>query len=187
MGAIKPVRPVKLFIGMLAGDDSLFDLAVEGCALEFGEPEKRGEVLRFDHTDYYADEMGPDLLRQFVTFQTLIDPERLPKIKRKTNDIEEAIAREVPSTASRPVNLDPGYVSSSGVFLATTKNYSHRMYLGMGIYGEVTLHFQNGSFAPWPWTYPDYQTPRYIKFFNEVRARYLQQLRREGIGTDSGE
>jgi len=185
MGDIKPVKPVRLFIGMLAGDGSTFDLAVEKCAREFGEPDRRGEVLRFDHTDYYAEEMGADLLRQFVTFRALIGPERLPEVKRKTNDIEEEVAREGSSAVARPVNLDPGYVSSGGVFLATTKNYSHRMYLGMGIYGEVTLHFRSGSFAPWPWTYADYQSPAYLKFFNEVRARYLQQLRGEGVGAST--
>jgi hypothetical protein len=186
MARIQAVKPVKLFIGMLAGDASIFDLAAGKCAREFGEVESRGEILPFDHTDYYLEEMGPGLLRQFVTFQDLIDPARLPEIKVKTNELERQVAEETKSAVARPVNLDPGYVSSSGVFLATAKNYSHRIYLGLGIYCEVTLHFHQGSFQPWPWTYADYRTPAYVQFFNEVRARYMQQLKWEGIGTGTG-
>jgi hypothetical protein len=66
------------------------------------------------------------------------------------------------------------------VFLASTKNFIHRIYLTRGIYGEITLSFVDGTFRPSRWTYPDYQTAESIKFFNEARSRYMQQLKREG-------
>ena len=179
MGDVRPARPVKLFVGMLARDPAVFEVSAEKCAEAFGEVERCGAVVPFEHTGYYAEEMGEKLLRQFAIFRPLVEPDCLPATKLKTNEIEVQIAESVESTVPRPVNLDPGYLSASGVFLATTKNYSHRMYLGQGIYGEVTLHFHKGSFEPWPWTYPDYGTAGYIKFFNEARARYLQQLKRE--------
>ncbi len=31
--------------------------------------------------------------------------------------------------------------------LATGKNYTHRIYIGKGIYADLTLIFQNGSFS----------------------------------------
>lgn len=43
----------------------------------------------------------------------------------------------------RKVNLDPGYLEPSKLVLASTKNFSHRIYLNQGIYGEVTLLFAN--------------------------------------------
>ncbi|MBI2195275.1 MAG: DUF4416 family protein [Planctomycetes bacterium] len=180
MGEVRPVRPVKLFIGLLAGRPGLMETAVERCSAELGEVEKRLGPLPFDHTDYYAAEMGSKLMREIVTFRPLIDPDRLPGIKLRTNELEAEIARLPEQPVARPVNLDPGYVSTGSVVLATTKNYSHRLYLGQGIYGEVTLHFQEGSFRSWPWTYPDYQTPATVKFFNEVRARYMGQLKGQG-------
>ena len=67
------------------------------------------------------------------------------------------------------VNIDPGYVTLSKLVLATTKDYSHRIYIGKGIYGEVTLQYTKGTFTPFPHTYPDYQTRIAIEFFNQVR------------------
>jgi hypothetical protein len=78
----------------------------------------------------------------------------------------------------RRINLDPGYVDLSKLVLATTKNHQHRLYLGQGVYGEVTLRFTRKSFRPWEWTYPDYRSEHYVQFFNEVRNTYLEQLRK---------
>jgi hypothetical protein len=181
VGTIHPAQPVKLFVGLLAQKTEWLDLAIDLCAGAFGPVESRGEVIPFTATDYYDAEMGSGLLRQFVTFEGLYDPERLPGIKHTTNALEEEIARRLDTAGvpRRPVNTDPGYVSMSHVVLATTKNYSHRLYLGQGIYGEVTLYFHKGTFTAWPWTYPDYRSEPYIRFFNGVRSRYLVQLRYE--------
>ena len=82
------------------------------------------------------------------------------------------------TTVKRPVNLDPGYLEHSKVILASTKNFYHRMYLCRGIFGEVTMHFRNGAYEFFPWTYPDYKSPEYQKFFLELRTIYREQLRR---------
>ena len=84
----------------------------------------------------------------------------------------------------RRVNLDPGYVSLSKMVLATTKDYSHRIYLGQGIYAEVTLHYRHGAFHPWEWTYPDYASQRYLDIFGHIRDIYVAQLRSKQ--TDGG-
>ena len=68
-------------------------------------------------------------------------------------------------------------ISSWLMVLATTKDYSHRIYLGQGIYGEVTLRYRNGGFHPWEWTYPDYASPRYLEIFAQIRGIYVAQLR----------
>jgi hypothetical protein len=129
--------------------------------------------MPFDHTDYYTPEFGLDLERQIVTFERLISPIDLPAIKRKTNDLEWTFAK----TGRRQVNIDPGYVSLGKMVLATTKDHAHRLYLGQGIYGEVTLTYQQGGFRPWPWTYPDYARDAYCGLFNQIRQHYKAQLR----------
>jgi hypothetical protein len=63
------------------------------------------------------------------------------------------------------------------LILATGKNYVHRVYLSKGIYADLTLIFRKGSFRPVKWTYPDYATPELIGFFNEIRKKYMEQLR----------
>ena len=69
----------------------------------------------------------------------------------------------------RTVNIDPGYVTLSKLVLATTKDYSHRIFIGRGIFAETTLRFLKGTFTAHETTYPDYRTPLAIDFFNEVR------------------
>ena len=88
------------------------------------------EVWTFDQTDYYADEIGPRILRQFVSFDQLIDPGRLAAIKHRTNALEQELAATLALPFPRPVNLDPGTIEPSKLVLATTKNYAHRIYIG---------------------------------------------------------
>ena len=73
----------------------------------------------------------------------------------------------------RRVNIDPGYISDSKLILTTTKDYFHRIYLGHGIYAEVTLRWRKGGFEPFEWTYPDYRSKEYIKILNTIRNNYM--------------
>ena len=74
------------------------------------------------------------------------------------------------------MNVDPGYVAPSRLVLATTKDYSHRIYIGNGIYAEVTLIFRKGTWTPLDWTYPDYRTELALDFFLRVREVLFQSL-----------
>lgn len=180
MGQICTPRPVKLFVGMLAARTDLFEVAQREMAARFGSIDAVSDVMPFDFTDYYADEMGPNLLRKFVGFDRLINPKELAAAKLFTNELEEEISEQFGS-GRRLVNLDPGYVSLSKLVLASTKDYSHRIYLGDGIFAEVTLHFSNRRFNPWPWTYPDYKTEAYRRFFESLRGQYIEKLRKVGL------
>ena len=112
----------------------------------------------------------------FFSFERLIEADRLPEIKRQTNQLEEELAPLLQSV-KRPVNLDPGYIEQAKVILASTKNFYHRIYLGRGIFGEVTMHFKNNTFQFFPWTYADYQSKDYQEFFLRMRHIYRSQLR----------
>ncbi|MGD8794619.1 MAG: DUF4416 family protein [Anaerolineae bacterium] len=173
MGTARTHQPVKLMASLLTGDLSLLAPIKEALVGAFGAIDFASEMLPFDHTDYYEAEFGPGLARQIVTFRRLVPPEALPAIKRQTNEMEWAFAGE----AGRRVNVDPGYVSLNKLVLATTKNHAHRLYLGEGIYGEVTLAYRQGRFRPWPWSYPDYASEAYCALFGRIRLDYKAQLR----------
>ncbi len=186
MGRIKPPRPAKLICGLISVDRDLLARARGLLAKQVREIEGVSEVWPFDMTDYYKDEMGEGLLRQFVWFAGLLQMDRLADIKRLTNQIEQRMAEEVlDQVTGRPVNLDPGYLTLSKLVLATTKDYSHRIYLQAGIYAESTLHYEAGGWRAWPWTYPDYAGPTYHGFFTEVREALKQQLA-EGVDAGPG-
>ncbi|MCX7919947.1 MAG: DUF4416 family protein [bacterium] len=173
MGIIKIPIPVKLICGMISGRLELFEQAREKLQERYGAIDYLSPLMPFScYTDYYEQEMGKDLQRQFISFEKLIDPSDIIGIKLATNQIELAFG-----APNRLINLDPGYVSNAKLVLATTKDYQHRIYLGQGIYAEVTLRFRQGKFEPYEWTYPDYRTPEYLNIFNRIRAIYREQLK----------
>jgi len=180
MGAIRQFVPVKLFIGVLVSN-SKFIPEVEGrLTAVYGAIDYRSDLIPFDFTDYYEAEMGDLIDRVFFSFERLIEADQLPEIKRQTNQLEDELApllRTPNTNVKRPVNLDPGYLEQAKVILASTKNFYHRMYLGGGIFGEVTMHFKNNTYQFFPWTYPDYQSKDYQDFFLRMRQILRSQLR----------
>lgn len=175
MGQIRQPQPVKLFIGILCSLPSTLEEVIPILENKFGKIEFKTSLWPFNFTDYYNLEMGSPLWRQFISFQSLINPQGLKDVKIYTNEIEGVFTSRY-QDQRRPVNLDPGYLNLSKVVLATTKDYSHRLYLGDGIYAEVTLHYYQRQFRPYEWTYPDYQSSQYLEFFGDLRKVYRQQL-----------
>ena len=143
----------------------------------FGAVDLASPVWPFNASDYYRDELGDSVFRRFLFFEDLIDIERLSDIKTRTNKIERDFCDRMGRLRDRrPVNIDPGYMTLSKLVLATTKDYSHRLYLREGIYAEVTLRYHGGRWQPWPWTYADYAADTYVTFLAEARDCLKQQL-----------
>lgn len=178
MGTPTEPKPIKLFAALLAPSEDLLASAEARLAPLLGAIESRSGIFPWEVTDYYAEEMGSGLRRRFVSFTPLASPERLPQIKLATQGIEAKYLWTRGETRGRRVNIDPGYLDAGKVVLASAKNAPHRLYLGSGIYGEVTLIYHSGSYHPLDTTYADYRWPETIAFFGEVRVLYLRQLKR---------
>ncbi len=176
MGAITTPEEVKLISGMISGGRGVLTEAAERLESEFGPIDLVGEVMEFDFTHYYDEEMGTGLLRQFIAFEKLIDPDQIVAIKRITNEIEDNFAKG----PNRTVNLDPGYITESKLVLASTKDFSHRIYLSDGIYAEVTLMYVRGRWISQPYTFPDYASGCYDEFLTQARDAFRVQLGRKG-------
>lgn len=157
---------VKLIMGVIIAPECDKTQLIKIISKEFGAVDTKSEPEPFDYTDYYTPEMGESLERQWLSFEKLISPGELSRIKNDTIKIENSLKRK---DGTRIVNLDPGYITLHNLVLASTKNYSHRIYLDNGIYGELTLIYSNKEFHPLDWTYPDYKENK--RFFEEVRAK----------------
>jgi len=177
MWKLREPNTVKLVVGVLAANYQCLNRAADILTDKFGNADFTSEVWPFDKTDYYKDQTGPRILRQFLSIEKLIDPGRLAKIKLRTNKLEQKLAKVLSIPLPRPVNLDPGIIEPSKLVLATTKNYSHRIYIGKKMYAEVTLIFDKGGWKPLDYTYPDYRQQCYFDFFEKVRTRLLEQLK----------
>jgi hypothetical protein len=169
VGQVREVLPAALIAGITFADRDALDGALEEMGRTFGPVETRSAEFAFDMTDYYVSEMGEGLRKLFVCFSRPIRLDDFPPVKLRTNDIERVYSRDEGTGSSRRVNIDPGYVTLSKLVLATTKDFSHRVYIGSGIYAETTLRFIGGVFVPFDTTYPDYRTKPAIEFFNQVR------------------
>lgn len=162
-----------LFAGLLynkrVNRDTLFDVLKR----EFGSIILQSEPFQFSETEYYREEMGGELWRVWVGFDSLIDQERIVEVKLRSNELEQELFS---TDGRRDANIDTGFITHGKVVLATTKNHQHRIYMRNGIYGEVTLRYRSKTFTPWEWTYPDYRRIEAIRFFNELRTYYKKKL-----------
>lgn len=166
--------PAKLIVGVFMKEKSLLATVMAQLTPQLGELEMASLWLPFDNTVYYESEMGRPLFRRFLVFRELIGQADLSRIKQMTNAIEQQTALN----GKRRVNIDPGYLLQERFVLATGKNFTHRIYIGRGIYADLTLIYQKGAFQLLPWTYPDYTTPAALQFLEAVRHRYREDLMR---------
>ncbi|MGO8751888.1 MAG: DUF4416 family protein [Thermoguttaceae bacterium] len=127
--------------------------------------------LEFDfrETNYYEPTMGPDLRKVFWAFTQPIDPGRLVELKLQTNAWEAQYAALGRHAEPRPLNLDPGYLTLGKLVLASTKDFAHRIYLGQGIFAEITLFFRHRRWEHHEWTFADYRRDDYQQFFSQCR------------------
>ena len=104
-------------------------------------------------------------------------------MKLATNADERAHARPaIDSTGdptggqpggSRRVNLDPGLITLERLVLASGKNFTHRVYLGQGIWADLTMIYNKKTgWVVLPWTFPDYATEDMKRRLTELRALY---------------
>ncbi len=174
MAEIKPFSQVKLICGIIASKETFFKRAEERLVQLYGSVDLTSPLFIFDFTDYYEKQMGKNLKRKFLSFARLISPEKLGKIKLRTNGLEEEIREELKEDR-RIVNLDPGYLAQAALIMATAKDFAYRIPLQQGIYAHLELLFGKKEIKTLDWTYPDFRTDEYQKFFMEVRQIYLSQ------------
>ena len=167
--------PVKLFTGMLAREDSLFTEIEKKMKDLFGPIDIKSESHLWKRTSYYEKEMGPDLKRKFLFFEKLICPGEIADIKLQTVEIEKQYLNE---KGGRKINIDPGYLDAAKLVLASTKNFSHRIYLDKGIYAEATLIYSGNDYLILPYTYPDFRRTEYLDLFKKVRELFKRPVSR---------
>jgi hypothetical protein len=170
---LQETKKVKLISSLFSHEEALIESVIKKMGERFGPVEWVSDLLPFNRTRYYEKEMGWPLYRRFTSFVRLITPEAIADIKLITNEIE----KEYLDQEKRKINIDPGYITLERLVLATGKNYSHRIYLGKGIFADLTLIFHDGTFKPLSWTYPDYSEEKVINLFNRLRSGYLRHLR----------
>lgn len=169
------IPPAKLFAAIMHRPDHDPEPLLGRLADRYGRVDARSDPYHFG-SSYYEAEMGPGLVKLFVSFEPPVRQDLLAALKREANEFEDRLR----DARGRVFNVDPGLVTHYSVILATTKGYAHRIYLGEGIYAEPALLFRRGALDALPWTYPDFQTPAAHGFFREARRLLLEQTALSG-------
>lgn len=170
------------FAAIFSQDSSSIDWACKKAEEQWGDIFLQSADIEFSVTPYYDESMGKGLLKRLIAFRDLVDPTELVRSKLQGIEWENTFRKENPSAVARPLNVDPGYLTEAKVVLMTTKDRDHRLYVGQGIYAEITLRYQlPGKWESMRWTYPDYKLDEYHQFFFACRDQLrkdLQQLAR---------
>jgi hypothetical protein len=172
--------PARLLLAAFSRHTAVLDWALARATDAWGPIALASEPFDFAETDYYGPTMGHGLKKIFWVFGDPFDPGVLADLKRSANRWEDDCVLAVrqrqvldnfgnPIVESRPLNLDPGYLTTAKLVLASTKDHAHRIYLRDGIYAEITLFFRHGRWEHHEWTFPDYRRPDYQRFFTQVR------------------
>lgn len=164
--------PAKYFFAIMLADRNRQGEVEARIQEKLGPIDLRSPFFPFsEFSSYYAREMGPEIWKYFAAVHEELSMDQLSQVKLFAEDLEiEFAVTEQGRGAKRNVNLDPGYVTGWSVVLSTVKNRAHRVYLGQGIFAEVTLLYQKGGYSRLPWTYPDYDTTLAQDFFLETRS-----------------
>ncbi|MGL4208282.1 MAG: DUF4416 family protein [Candidatus Adiutrix sp.] len=171
MSTLSPPPKVKPFAAVFAADEKRLTLGLETFNALFGEkPDVLSPPFSVDQTAFYKKEMGESLIKVYASWPTLIPPDHLIDIKLA------AMAWETDTALNncRLANLDPGYISTGAFVLSTAKGRGHRLYLGRGVWGELTLSYHKGCFQSFPWTYLDYMDSQVQKYLVKMRALYIE-------------
>ena len=170
-----PPLPAQLMLSVLSSSwrdfhSRLLDLLTR----RLGPVDFRSPPLAFTETSYYDAELGTPITREILGFESLVPPEQLADIKLETNALEQQFLQ---TRDRRIFNLDPGLVFLERLVLATGKNFSHRIYLGKGIWADLTLLYQKGAWRSLPWTFPDYAGPAVQAVLSQLRSRYQIKIK----------
>lgn len=167
--------PVKLFCGVLFTDKLLLEKAKNILAIKFGKIDYQSELFSFNISEYYRPEMGWPIFRLFWSFEAVINPNEIARIKIVCNEIEDGLSVQ----ENRKVNLDPGYMDYDKVVLASAKYNGQKIYLDLGIYADLTLRYEKGNYYSYPWSFPDFKEGQYNQTFLRIREIYKAQLKKK--------
>ena len=171
MARVQNPPPGRLIVSVIYNSvDGLAD-CLRQLEKQFGRVQY--ETLEIECTaDGYSEEMGQQLSRRFFSFEKLVDRESLPDIKAACHKIERQLGDQVDDYTFRTVNVDPGILTPINLIMSSHREYGHRLYLGKGVFAEVTLIYARGRFTRLPWTNGDFCDEEAVRLFTESRSTF---------------
>ncbi|MBU0628696.1 MAG: DUF4416 family protein [Nanoarchaeota archaeon] len=154
----------KLIIAIMYSDKEIYSRCKKDLIDEYGEIAKESYEYDFDKfTSFYAKEMGTGLVKRFLVFvKDIKDKKEISEIKHKITEIEKKYS----DCGNRTINLDPGYLSSEELVLASFKrgtNYKEQ--ISEKVWLHKVLEFDGKEVKMFWHTFPDYRDEKNWEFF----------------------
>jgi hypothetical protein len=195
----------KIFCCILAHDIDILIDSRRILSDILGEPDYKTRIFEWNYSPAYAREMGTPLYRQVVSFQPLwniqstysfifdsknyipstgIEESNIYTRKQISGSIlvvtklltEELEKKFWDTQNNRRVNLDPGYLTTSEMVMASTKKYVSHIYIEKGIYKKSCLYFDELGCHSYSNTFPDYRTKGAKRTFSTIRDMLIDQV-----------
>ena len=186
---MKEIHPsqCKTIVLLLTNNFPLAEKVIKQLEKKLGPLELQSPWFHFDHTNYYEDELGVGLKRCLLGFKKICEPHRLRELKKFTKRLEKKFGRRplTPPSSTRGedlrgINIDPGYVDLFKVVLASGKSGGQKVALSKDVYAHPLLRFGHNQWDPFVWTFPDFQSKQYHKYFLNLRQSLRMDPRLRG-------
>jgi hypothetical protein len=155
---------MKLLIALMYTNKEVYDRCIGELKKVFGETDKESDEYSFNFTAYYEEEMGKNLKKRFVSFKKTISNEELAGIRIKTGKIEDNFRVD----NKRIINIDPGYISKEGVFMASIKQKPFKTELENKVFLHKVLGFEENKIIEFKHTFADYKLKENQRFFLDL-------------------
>ena len=140
-----------LFMAVMYADEKVFEKAKAELVKNYGKIKAESSVYDFSFTDYYEPEMGAGLRKLFLVFEKEVSKEELADVKFFITDIEKKYSKE----GNRIINIDPGYLSSTELVLATFKEKSFKEKINDKVWVHKVLEFEGSNVKQFFHTFAD--------------------------------
>lgn len=175
------MESVKYLAFVLYEESSDLNDFLKQVEAEFGNIDFRGTPIPFDLTNYYEKEMGANLMRRLVGFESLEDASQVSDWKLRAIEFEKKFNYEQDGDdhsikQGRRFNLDVGYLDADKVVLPSCKRGPWKIYAHHGIWLDMVFHYSKGIFSPTDWTFQDFKTGVYQKDLMLLRESYKKAL-----------
>ncbi len=142
-----------LFIAVMYSSEDIFNKAKNDLIAKYGNIKAESFAYDFSFTDYYKDEMGSNLKKRFLIFNKEISKQDLIEIKFFITEIEKKYSQD----NKRTIYIDPGYLSSKELVLATFKQRSFKEKIHDKVWLHKVLEFNENNIKHFFHTFADYK------------------------------
>ena len=149
-----------LFMAVMYSSEDIFTKAKNDLILKYGSLKAESSAYDFNFTNYYEKEMGSNLKKKFLIFNKEISKKDLIEIKLFITEIEKKYSQD----NKRTINIDPGYLSSKELVLATFKGKDFKEKISEDVFVHKILEFKENEIIEFFHTFADYKVKENQKF-----------------------